>query len=69
MNNDFKRASYLTTILLFIIGILALVAISAAKFFEFDELVVTVSELVSLVAFSLCLSPAFTARAATITPA
>lgn len=51
MNNDFKKSSYLLTILFFFIGIIALVGVSAAKYFSFDELVVTVSQIVSLIAF------------------
>lgn len=51
MNNDFKKSSYILTILLFFIGIVALVAASAAKYFSFDELVVTVSQIVSLLSF------------------
>ena len=51
MNNDFKKSSYILTILFFLIGIAALVCVSAAKYFQFDELVVTVAQIVSLVAF------------------
>ena len=51
MNNDFKKSSYLLTVILFLIGIVALVGVSAAKFFSFDELVVSVSQIVSLVSF------------------
>ncbi len=51
MNNDFKRSSYLLTIIFFLIGIAALVGVSAAKYFQFDELVVSVSQIVSLAAF------------------
>ena len=51
MNNDFKKSSYLMTIIFFLIGIAALVGVSAAKYFQFDELVVSVSQIVSLVAF------------------
>ena len=51
MNNDFKKASYLLTIIFFLAGIAALVGVSAAKYFEFDETVVTVSQIVSLAAF------------------
>ena len=51
VNNDFKKSSYLLTILFFFIGIIALVGVSAAKYFSFDELVVTVSQIVSLIAF------------------
>ena len=51
MNNDFKKASYLLTIVFFLLGITALVSVSAAKYFEFDELVVTVSQITSLLSF------------------
>ena len=51
MNNDFKKSSYLLTTVFFLIGIAALVCVSAAKYFKFDELVVTVGQIVSLVAF------------------
>ena len=51
MNNDFKKSSYILTILFFLIGIAALVCVSAAKYFQFDELVVTVAQVVSLAAF------------------
>jgi Predicted membrane protein len=51
VNNDFKKASYLLTIIFFLLGITALVGVSAAKYFQFDELVVTVSQIASLAAF------------------
>ena len=51
MNNDFKKSSYWLTIIFFLIGIAALVCVSAAKYFQFDELVVTVGQIVSLLAF------------------
>ena len=51
MNNDFKKSSYILTILFFLIGIAALVCVSASKYFQFDELVVTVAQIVSLLAF------------------
>ena len=51
MNNDFKKSSYILTILFFLIGIAALVCMSAAKYFQFDELIVTVGQIVSLLAF------------------
>ncbi len=51
MNNDFKKASYILTIIFFFLGISALVGVSAAKYFEFDELVVTVSQITSLASF------------------
>ena len=51
MNNDFKKSSYVLTIIFFFIGIAALVGVSAGKYFQFDEIVVTVSQIVSLLAF------------------
>ena len=51
MNNDFKKASYLLTIIFFLLGITALVGVSAAKYFQLDEMVVTVSQITSLAAF------------------
>lgn len=51
MNNDFKKSSYILTILFFLIGIAALVCVSAAKYFQYDEIVVTVAQIVSLAAF------------------
>ena len=51
VNNDFKKSSYWLTIIFFLIGIAALVCVSAAKYFQFDELVVTVGQIVSLLAF------------------
>ncbi len=51
MNNDFKKSSYLLTFLFFFIGVIALVGVSAAKYFTFDELVVTVCQIVSLLSF------------------
>lgn len=51
MNNDFKKSSYLLTIIFFLVGIAALVGVSAAKYFQFDELVVSVSQIISLLAF------------------
>lgn len=51
MNNDFKRSSYFITIILFFLGIMALVGVSAAKYFAFDETVVTVSQIICLVSF------------------
>ena len=53
MNNDFKKSSYILTILFFFIGIAALVSVSAAKYFSFDDLVVTISQITALVAFFL----------------
>ena len=47
VNNDFKKSSYWLTIIFFLIGIAALVCVSAAKYFQFDELVVTVGQIVS----------------------
>ena len=51
VNNDFKKSSYVLTIIFFFIGIAALVGVSAGKYFQFDEIVVTVSQIVSLLAF------------------
>ena len=51
MNNDFKKSSYLLTILFFFIGIAALVSISSAKYFSFDDLVVAISQITALAAF------------------
>ena len=51
MNNDFIKASYLLTIIFFLLGITALVGVSAAKYFQLDEMVVTVSQITSLAAF------------------
>ena len=53
MNNDFKKASYFLTIILFLLGITALVGVSAAKYFQFDETVVTVSQITALLSFFL----------------
>ena len=56
MNNDFKKSSYLLTIIFFLVGIAALVGVSAAKYFQFDELVVSVSQIISLLAFfAMCI--------------
>lgn len=51
MNNDFKKSSYLLTIFFFFIGIIALVSVSAAKYFAFDDLVVAISQIAALASF------------------
>ena len=50
-NNDFKKSSYLLTIIFFFVGIIALVSVSAAKYFAFDDLVVAISQIAALVSF------------------
>ena len=51
MNNDFKKATYLAAVIIFLLGILALVGVSAANYFSYDDSVVMVGELVAIVAF------------------
>ena len=53
MNNDFKKSSYFLTIIFFFVGIAALVSISAAKYFAFDDMVVAISQITALAAFFL----------------
>lgn len=50
MKNDFKKAGYFAAVVIFIIGVMALVVSTAANYFAYDDTVVLVGELVSLLA-------------------
>ena len=51
MNKEFKKATYMSVIVIFIMGVIALVAVSVASYFSFDEVVVIMGEIVALLAF------------------
>lgn len=50
MNNDFKKAGYFSAVVIFIIGVLSLIVSTAANYFAYDDTVVMVGELISLLA-------------------
>lgn len=50
MKNNFKKAGYFSAVVIFIIGVLALIVSTAANYFAYDDTVVMVGELVSLLA-------------------
>ncbi len=51
MNKEFKKATYMSVIVIFLLGVMALVAVSVASYFSFDEVVVMIGEIVALLAF------------------
>lgn len=51
MNKEFKKAQFMPVIVVFLLGIMALVAVSVASYFSFDEVVVMIGEIVALLAF------------------
>ena len=50
MRKDFKRAGYLLTVLIFLLGIGALVISSVANYFSYNDSVVVIGEFISFVA-------------------
>ena len=51
MNKEFKKATYKSVIVIFLLGVMGLVAVSVASYFSFDEVVVMMGEMIALIAF------------------